>query len=113
MAKKKTQAEDKALLNYEEALSLLAPHKEGKKLRVHSLEGNGLYMAGCDIDLSEIKKYFKASKHLCLSGPNMRGMGHGVAFFHPKYERYTFLETDKKKLDEFFKQRNIKPGDEY
>jgi hypothetical protein len=105
--KKKTETPDPHKLTAEEALKLLAPHKEDGKLRVHSLESGGFYMAGCDIDLDTVKEYFQKSKDIRLAGPNMYGMGHGLGFFHPKYKRYTFLETDKKKLDKFHKERGL------
>ena len=104
MAKKK----DTSLLTADEALGLLDIHLEGKKKRCHSFQGMGFGLFGCDIDLTSIKKYFKTAKHICLSGDNMKGMGHGVAFLKEDSDDYLFLATDEKKLNEIFKLRKIK-----
>jgi hypothetical protein len=103
---KKKETPDPALLTIIEALDLLNIHIESGKKKVHTLSGNGFLM-GCDYTLSSIKKHLKETKHICLSGPNMRGMGHGVAFLESK-SGYTFLETDKKKLDAIRLERKIK-----
>lgn len=98
----------KAMLTMDEALDLLAPHKEGKKLRVHTFTG-GAFLMGCDMDLTEIKKRLKkcASDEITLSGPNMKAMGHAVAYWDEKYG-WTFLETDKAKIETIHQQRKIK-----
>lgn len=99
---------DPPLLTSKEALELLSTHKEKNKLRVHSIDSGGGFMMGCDIDLKTIKEYFGKSEHICLSGLNMRGIGHGVAFFHPKTNRYVFLKTDENKLKDIHTKRKIK-----
>ena len=104
MAKKITY--NKALLTPEDALSLLAPHKEGRKQRVHSFQGFSSVLMGCDIDLTQIKKRLKSATEICLSGRNMRGMGHGVAYHDGT--AFTFLETDRVKIDEIRIKRKIK-----
>ena len=100
----------KLQLTKEEALELLAPHLEGKKKRVHTFNGGyfGILM-GCDMDLTEVKKALKNCKEdeISLSGANMRGMGHGVAYYTEK-NGWIFLESDKKKIDTINKLRNIK-----
>lgn len=101
---KKTK--DKSELTHEEALKLLEVHLEGKKKRVHTFEG-GMFLFGCDMDLSTIKERLKESKHICLSGKNMKAMGHGVAY-KQKNESYLFLNTDKVKLEAIHKARKIK-----
>ena len=93
-------------LTIKEALELLAPHKEGRKQRVHSFQGIGPILSGCSIDLSNVKKYLKKAKNICLSGENMRGMGHGVAYII-EGQPYTFLETDKEKVEAKNKEREI------
>ena len=110
MTKIKIDAEQaKAMLTPTEALELLAPHKERNKLRVHTFMGMGFALMGCDMDLKHIKAIFKkaANDDITLSGANMRGMGHGVAFFE-EGKGWTFLETDKAKIDAIYKLRNIK-----
>ena len=104
MAKEK---EDPAKLTIEEAIKLLAPHKEKKKLRVHSLMGGFGFTMGCDMDLTEVKSALKVSEHICLSGVNMRGVGHGVAYYDSKNDTYVFLQTDADKIKEIITQRQI------
>ncbi len=89
-----------------EALKLLSPHTEGKKQRVHSFDGFGGILLGCDIDLSDIKKKFKTAEYIGLAGPGMTGMGHGVVF-KEKGKNFLFLESDKKKLEAVYKKRKI------
>jgi len=96
---------DKSKLSISEALSLLSIHLEGKKKRVHTFEG-GVFLFGCDIDLSDLKSKLKETGYIGLSGGNMRNMGHGVAIEQDR--GFLFLETDKVKLDAIFKKRNIK-----
>lgn len=97
----------KGNLTPKEALDLLAPHLEGKKKRVHTFTG-GAFLMGCDMDLSEVKKRLESLKadEIQLSGVNMRGMGHAVAYLDAKYG-WTFLETDKAKIDAIHKLRKI------
>lgn len=92
-------------LTEKEALTLLLPHIEKRKKRVHSFEG-GPFLMGCDIDLTQVKKYLKETESIKLSGPNMHAMGHGIAFFDKK-RGYTFLETDMDKVNEILKTRKI------
>ena len=109
---KKVQADLDAVkhkLTVKEALELLAPHKERTKLRVHTFQtGSGILM-GCDWDLKDVKANFKecAEDEISLSGENMRSMSHGVAFWKDN-RGWTFLETDKAKIDAIHKLRNIK-----
>ena len=97
---------DKYKLTDKEALELLSIHLEGKKKRVHTLMGGGGMMMGCDYDLTSVKKHFKVAEAICLSGPNMRSMRHGVAFLEK--DQWTFLETDKEKIDAIHIARKIK-----
>jgi hypothetical protein len=102
----KKQEDDKSLLTVEEALALLSVHTEKRKKRVHTfVVGSGILL-GCDMDLTSIKKAFKETKHLSLAGPNMSGFGHGVAF-HDEKVGYTFVETDKDKLEVIQKERGL------
>jgi hypothetical protein len=104
MAKKKVEP-DKHVLTVDEAIALLSPHKEGRKLRVHTFEQRGKALWGCDMDLKNIKNYIKESEDLRLSGPKMRAMGHGFAFFSSV--GYIFVETDRDKIDALHKERGI------
>jgi hypothetical protein len=97
---------DESELTPKEALELLQTHLEGKKKRLHTFEG-GAFLMGCDMDLSTIKERLNNSKHICLSGKNMKAMGHGVAY-KQESGSYLFLETDKKKLEAIHKARKIK-----
>lgn len=97
----------KAALTPDEAIALLRVHIEDKKKRVHTFEGFGFGLFGCDIDLKTIKADLKASEHICLSGKNMKAVGHGVAL-KTKKGGYIFLETNDKKLNALFKLKNIK-----
>lgn len=57
MAKIKVDLElVKRVLTIDEALALLAPHKEGRKQRVHTFNHIGFGLFGCDMDLTTIKK---------------------------------------------------------
>ena len=105
MAKKKTPTEKIIALTADEALKVLLPHKEGRKQRVHSFMGAGICILGCDIDLSSVKKELKESSSIVFAGPNMRGMGHGIAYLD-KNETYVFLETDDKKLSALKKEKS-------
>jgi len=110
VSSKKAEKEfQESVLTADEALALLAPHKEGRKLRVHTYEGAGFALFGCDIDLSILEKRIKAceSGDVALSGKNMRGAGHGVALF-TEGKGWMFLQSDKKKIDAIFKKRGIK-----
>ena len=105
MAKVKKAVIDKYDLTAKEALSLLSKHKEGGRLQVHSFEGMGGIIMGCDISLASIKEHFKTSKRICLAGPSMKGLGHGVAFL--RNDNFIFLETDNAKLKELFAARKL------
>ena len=104
MKKPKTKKEINCDLTIKEALELLAPHKEEGILKVHSFVGLGAILMGCDMSLKSVKKHFKETKRIVLSGPHMRGMGHGIAYFDEK-QGYVFLETDKEKIDNINKER--------
>lgn len=115
MAKIKVDPElAKRVLSIDEALELLAPHKEGRKQRVHTFCGmGGFALMGCDMDLTHVKRELKAAlkledgiENIQIAGSNMNAMGHGVAFWTEKVG-WTFLETDKAKLDAIIKKRNI------
>ncbi len=95
-----------SILTPSEALDLLAPHLEKRKKRIHTLSG-GAFMMGCDVDLTKVKQYLKKADAdgIVLSGPNMKGMGHGVAVWT---DTWLFLETDKDKLEAIYKLRKIK-----
>ena len=105
--KEKKNVPDPFKLTVQEAISLLLTFKEKGKLRTHTLEGGGLYMAGCNMDLKTIKERMKESDHVCLAGPNMRGMSHGVAYWSEKDDNYIFVETDTKKLKALRTERKL------
>ena len=98
-----------SLLTPSEALELLSIHLERRRKRVHTFMDAGIALMGCDMDLSSIKAKFKNLKadDLVLSGKNMTAMGHGVAFWEDKVG-WTFLETDKAKIEAIHKLRKIK-----
>lgn len=98
---------DKGKLTPTEAKELLSTHLEGKKKRIHTFDGFGGIIMGCDIDLSEIKKKFKRAEYIGLAGANMTGMGHGVAI-QEKGKGFLFLSTDENKLKKIYKKRGIK-----
>ena len=104
--KKKTEI-NKSKLTPAEALSLLAPFKDGKETRIHLMESGGVFMMGYSIALSDLKDKLKTADDICLSGPNMKAMRHGVAFTETG-KSYLFLETDQNKLEAIFKKRKIK-----
>ena len=115
MSKIKVDADlAKRVLTIDEALELLAPHKEGRKQRVHTFVGvGGFALLGCDMDLTQIKRELKASlaledgiENIQIAGSNINGMGHGVAYWSEKVG-WTFLETDKAKLEAIIKKRKI------
>lgn len=91
-------------LTPKQAVELLGLHVEGKKKRVHTMEPCSFGMAGCDMDLTDIKKAFEVadSEGICLSGPNMRGMQHGVAVYREP-RGWLFISTDEEKLKNFEK----------
>lgn len=93
-------------LTYKEALELLAPHKEKRKLRVHTFT-TVFALMGCSIDLTTIKKRLKESEDIRLSGPNMRGMGHGLAYYFDNMEGYVYLKTDEEKINALHLERGI------
>jgi len=100
------------ILSIEEALSLLDTHIEKRKKRVHTYECGGFGLMGCDMDYSQIKRELKETfernvDNICLAGPNMRGMQHGVAYV-TKHDRWLFLATNKAKLDAMLLARGIK-----
>ena len=103
MKKLKKPKQDNAVITVEEALDLLAPHKEGRKLRVHTFQSAVFALMGYDMDLTQLKRELKESfkaddTNIRLSGDQMRGIGHGVAF---KYNgTWTFLATDKYKVNQ-------------
>lgn len=98
--------EDESNLLISEALDLLETHFEKNKERVHTLEGFGFGVMGCDIDLSEIKEKMKRAERVCLAGVNMTGMGHGVAILEAD-KAPLFLKTIEKKLNALHKKRKI------
>ena len=100
------------ILSIEEALSLLDTHIENRKKRVHTFEGAVFGLMGCDMDYSQIKTELKESfernvDNICLAGPSMRGMQHGVAYVTKK-DRWLFLATNKAKLDAMLLARGVK-----
>lgn len=99
----------KRVLTMKEALELLSPHLEKRKKRIHTFTNGGPILMGCDVDLTSIKKRLKLCKEddITLSGPHMRAMGHGVAFWDDK-EGWMFLESDRTKIDAIHKERKIK-----
>lgn len=101
----KKETKDPALLTFSEALELLSTYKEGKKLRIHTYTGESSFVAGCNVDFSDIKKRLKASTKICLAEKMMKAVGHGVVFLDPKYNQFMFLNTDKEKLEAIHKQR--------
>ena len=105
MTKKKTTEEKVITLTVDEALKVLLLHKEGRKQRVHSFMGGGPFLMGCDIDLTSVKKQLKESSSIVIAGPNMRGMGHGIAYLD-KNDYYIFLEVDDKKLNALEKEKS-------
>lgn len=93
-------------LTYKEALALLQPHTERRKLRVHTFtECFGLM--GCDMDLSTVKKRLKETSDIRISGPNMRNLGHGVAYYNEKMSEYVFLQTNDEKINAIHLERGI------
>lgn len=96
-------------LTAKQAVELLGLHLDGKKKRVHTMEAMVFGMAGCDMDLTEIKKLFKVAEadDICLSGPNMRAINHGVAVWREK-RGWLFISTDEKKLKNFEKSLVVK-----
>ena len=105
--KEKKNVPDPFKLTVKEAVSVLATFKEKGKLRIHTLEGGGFYMSGCNMDLKDVKERMEKSQHVALSGPHMRGMGHGVAYWDEKSDNYLFLETDKTKLKALRDERKL------
>ena len=102
----KVAKKDVSELTAKEAIGLLSSHLEGKKKRVHTFTGFGGMLMGCDIDLSNLKKRLSKAKSIMLAGPNMKGMGHGVAL-EEEGKGFMFLETDSKKLEAIYKKRKI------
>lgn len=103
----------KRVLSVDEALELLATFKEKSKLRVHSYVGTSFALMGANMDLSQVKREMKATlklkdgiENIQIAGRNMNSVGHGVAYWSEKVG-WTFLETDKTKLDAFIKKRKI------
>lgn len=94
------------ILTPSEALELLAPHLVKKKKRIHTFSG-GAFLMGCDVDLTQIKKYLKDADvdGIILGGPTMKAMGHGVAVWT---NTWLFLQTDNAKIEAIYKQRKIK-----
>jgi hypothetical protein len=100
------------ILSIEEALSLLDTHIEKRKKRVHTFQGGGSFLMGCDMDYSQIKRELKESfernvDNICLAGPNMRGMQHGVAYV-TKHNRWLFLATKTELINSMLLSRGIK-----
>jgi CTP-dependent riboflavin kinase len=103
----------KRVLSIDEALDLLAIFTEKRKKRVHSYTSCFIALMGANMDLSQVKKEMKAAltledgiENIQIAGSNMNGMGHGVAYWSEKVG-WTFLETDKAKLDAIIKKRKI------
>ena len=103
----------KRVLTIDEALELLAIFTERRKKRVHSFIGTSFALMGCNMDLSQVKREMKASlaleggiENIQIAGRNMNAMQHGVAYWTEK-AGWTFLETDKAKLDAIIKKRRI------
>ncbi len=109
MSKLKINSEAaKSILTPNEALELLSIHLEKRKKRVHTMTSSTFALMGCDMDLSQIKAIFKKAEidDISLSGPNMRGISHGVGVRYNN--EWMFLETDKVKIDAIRNLRNLK-----
>lgn len=107
MAKK--QEQDPHRLTAKEARALLDTHKEKNKLRVHTIEGMGPIMMGCNVDLKIIMERLKQIEstepdQIRLAGPNMTGVGHGIGYWKNDKVGYEFLQTDKTKLEAHYKK---------
>ena len=91
-------------LTPKQAVEMLGLHTKGRKKRVHTFEAMAFGMAGCDMDLTDIKKLFKVaqSDDICLSGVNMRGMNHGLAVYREQ-RGWLFISTDEEKVKNFEK----------
>ena len=101
---KKRKDDAPVYLTPKQAVELLGLHMKGKKKRVHTMEAMPFGMAGCDMDLADIKKLFKVaqSDEICLSGPNMRGINHGLAVYREQ-RGWLFITTDEEKVKNFEK----------
>ena len=94
-------------LTAKEAIELLEPHKEKRKLRVHTFLDGGFGLMGCDVDLSVIKKRLKTeTTDIRLAGKNMRGFGHGLAYLTSGGD-YMFLKTDEEKIKNIHIERGL------
>lgn len=87
----------KRYLTFEEAVSLLP---EGETIHTFI---SGPVLIGADWSREDIlDKLYKST--IELTGPNARGMGHGIAaykFGSKYYEELLLIETDAEKLAEF------------
>lgn len=70
-------------ITYEDALKALDIHLEGRKKRVHTFEACGPILMGGDMDLTAVKKLLKNAQpdDLCISGPTMCAVNHGVGIW--------------------------------
>ncbi len=108
MAKKKTEVAK--LLTTKQALSLLAPHLEKRKKRIHTLQNSGFALMGCNIDFKDVKERLtKADNNgdICISGNNAQGSGHGVALYEDG-KGWLFLKTDRQKLEAYLRWGTLK-----
>lgn len=62
------------------ALDALEVHKEGKVKRVHTFTSGGIFLMGCDMDLSEVETLFNNAKpdEIQMAGRNMCAVSHAV-----------------------------------
>jgi CTP-dependent riboflavin kinase len=73
---------------------------------VHSLVDCSIALIGADMHLSDVKKALNETEDIRLAGSNMKGMGHGLAYWHNRMG-YIFLETDMAKIDAIHLKRGI------
>lgn len=111
--KTKTPKKDPFVITAKQARTLMEPHKECGKLRVHCMDTPGFAMMGYNVDLKEIMNRLKKLEEtepdqIKLAGPNMQAVNHGICYWRNDETGYVFIETNKEKLEAFHKEVGAK-----
>jgi len=110
---KTKEKKDPYVITAKQARSLMEPHKEKGKLRVHCMDNPGFAMMGYDVDLKTIMERLKKIEadepdQIRLAGPNMQSIQHGIAYWKDNQTGYVFIKTNEQKLEAFHKEVGVK-----
>lgn len=100
----------KRFISVDDALAVLKPYKEGKKMKIHTFSQVIFGVMGCSIDLSVVKKRLRSTgkrrvENIQISGRIMQSVSHGIAIWG--IDGWLYLETDMDKLNQIIERKKL------